>query len=227
MRIVGLTGSIGMGKSTAAAALRRLRIPVHDADAEVHRLLRTDRKLIDAIEAEFPGVTGADGVNRPALGARVFRDPAALRRLEALIHPRVQRSEAAFVRRMRGRRKALVVLDIPLLFETGGDRRCDATMVVAAPEFLQAQRVLRRQGMTRERLAAIRTRQMPDNEKLRRADIVIPTGLDRRFALRILNQALGVLKGDSQRRGAEVLNSPEAIDARDHRRHGDHGPRSQ
>ena len=203
MRIVGLTGSIGMGKSTAAAALRRLRIPVHDADAEVHRLLQTDRKLIDAIEAEFPGVTGADGVNRPALGAQVFGDPAALRRLEALIHPRVQRSEAAFIRRMRGRRKALVVLDIPLLFETGGDRRCDATMVVAAPEFLQAQRVLRRQGMTRERLAAIRTRQMPDNEKLRRADIVIPTGLDCRFALRILNRALGVLKDDSRRRGAE------------------------
>jgi dephospho-CoA kinase len=202
MRIVGLTGSIGMGKSTAAAALRRLRIPVHDADAEVHRLLQTDRKLIDAIEAEFPGVTGADGVNRPALGAQVFGDPAALRRLEALIHPRVQRSEAAFIRRMRGRRKTLVVLDIPLLFETGGDRRCDATMVVAAPEFLQAQRVLRRQGMTRERLAAIRTRQMADDEKLRRADIVIPTGLDRRFALRILNRAMGVLKGDSRRRGA-------------------------
>jgi dephospho-CoA kinase len=202
MRIVGLTGSIGMGKSTAAAALRRLRIPVHDADAEVHRLLRTDRKLIDAIEADFPGVTGADGVNRPALGARVFGDPAALQRLEALIHPRVQRSEAAFIRRMRGRRKTLVVLDIPLLFETGGDRRCDATMVVAAPEFLQAQRVLRRQGMTRERLAAIRTRQMADDEKLRRADIVIPTGLDRRFALRILNRAMGVLKGDSRRRGA-------------------------
>ena len=203
MRIVGLTGSIGMGKSTAAAALRRLRIPVHDADAEVHRLLRTDRKLIDAIEAEFPGVIGADGVNRTALGARVFGDPGALRRLEALIHPRVQRSEAAFVRRMRGRRKALVVLDIPLLFETGGDRRCDATMVVAAPEFLQEQRVLRRPSMTGERLAAIRARQMPDNEKLRRADIVIPTGLDRRFALRILNRALGVLKSDSRRRGAE------------------------
>lgn len=200
MRIIGLTGSIGMGKSTAAGALRRLGIPVHDADAVVHRLLRTDRKLIDAIEAEFPGVTGADGVNRAALGARVFGDPVALGRLEALIHPRVQRSEAAFVRRMRGRRKALVVLDIPLLFETHGDRRCDATMVVAAPEFLQAQRVLRRRGMTSERLAAIRARQMPDNEKLRRADIVIPTGLDRRFALRILNKALGVLKSDSQRR---------------------------
>jgi dephospho-CoA kinase len=203
MRIVGLTGSIGMGKSTAAAALRRLRIPVHDADAEVHRLLQTDRKLIEAIEAEFPGVTGADGVNRPALGARVFGDSAALQRLEVLIHPRVQRSEAAFIRRMRGRRQALVVLDIPLLFETGGDRRCDATMVVAAPEFLQAQRVLRRQGMTGARLAAIRARQMPDGEKLRRADIVIPTGLDRRFALRILNRALSVLKGDSRRRGAE------------------------
>jgi dephospho-CoA kinase len=202
MRIVGLTGSIGMGKSTAAAALRRLGIPVHDADAEVHRLLRNDRDLVAAIEAEFPGVTNAEGVDRAALGARVFGDPAALQRLEGIIHPRVHRAEAAFVRRMRGRRAPLVVLDIPLLFETGGDRRCDATMVVAAPEFLQAQRVLRRQGMTNDRLAAIRARQMPDLEKLKRADVVIPTGLDRRFALRILNRALAVLKGDSRRRGA-------------------------
>jgi dephospho-CoA kinase len=197
MRIVGLTGSIGMGKSTAAGALQRLGIPVHDADAEVHRLLRTDRKLIELIEAEFPGVTSADGVNRTALGARVFGDPAALRRLEALIHPRVQRAEAAFVRRMRGRREPLVVLDIPLLFETGGDRRCDATMVVAAPSFLQEQRVLKRRGMTRERLTAIRARQLPDEQKRQRADVVIPTGLDRRFALRILNRALAVLKHDS------------------------------
>jgi dephospho-CoA kinase len=202
MRIVGLTGSIGMGKSTAANALRRLRIPVHDADAEVHRLLRTDRDLIGAIEAAFPGVAGADGVNRTALGARVFGDPAALRRLEALIHPRVQRSEAAFVRRMQGRRQPLVVLDIPLLFETGGDRRCDSTMAVAAPAFLQEQRVLKRRGMTRERLEAIRARQWSDDKKLRRADIVIPTGLDRRFALRILNQALAVLRHDSRRRPA-------------------------
>src|SRR5262245_29018546 len=201
MRIVGLTGSIGMGKSTAASALRRLGIPIHAADAEVHRLLRADRGLIDAVEAEFPGVTDAAGVNRTALGARVFGNPAALRRLEALIHPRVQCAEAAFVRRMRGRREPLVVLDIPLLFETGGDRRCDATMVVAAPDFLQAQRVLRRQGMTKERLEAIRARQMPNHEKLRRADIVIPTGLDRRLALRILNRALAVLKGDSRPQG--------------------------
>lgn len=199
MRIVGLTGSIGMGKSTAANALRRLGIPVHDADAEVHRLLRTDRQLIAAIEAAFPGVTGPDGVDRTALGARVFGDPAALRRLEHLVHPQVQRSEAGFIRRMRGRRRALVVLDIPLLFETGAERRCDATMVVAAPRFLQEQRVLRRPGMTQQRLTAIRTRQMPDGEKLHRADVVVPTGLDRRLALRILQQALAVLKHDSPR----------------------------
>jgi dephospho-CoA kinase len=194
MRIVGLTGSIGMGKSTAAAALRRLGIPVHDADAEVHRLLRRDRELIAAIEAAFPGVTGADGIDRPALGAKVFNDPAALRRLEALIHPRVRRSEIAFLRRMRAARRAIAVLDIPLLFETGGDARCDAGMVVAAPRFLQEQRVLARRGMTRERLTAIRRRQLSDEEKLRRADVVIPTGLDRRTALRILKQALAVLR---------------------------------
>ncbi|HEY7688006.1 MAG TPA: dephospho-CoA kinase, partial [Dongiaceae bacterium] len=197
MRIVGLTGSIGMGKSTAANALRRLGVPVHDADAEVHRLLRTDKALIAAIEAAFPGVGATDGIDRKALGARVFGDAAALHRLEGLIHPRVREAEAAFVRRMRGQRRPLVVLDIPLLFETGGERRCDSTMVVAAPRFLQEQRVLPRPGMTRERLSAIRARQLDDGEKLKRADIVIPTGLDRHFALRILTQALGVLRGAS------------------------------
>jgi len=194
MQIVGLTGSIGMGKSTAANALRRLGIPVHDADAAVHRLLRSDRKLIAAIESAFPGVSGTDGIDRAALGARVFGDPAALRRLEQLIHPEVRRSETAFLRRMRASRQPLVVLDIPLLFETGGDSRCDATMVVAAPRFLQEQRVLSRAGMTLERLATIRQRQSPDGEKLRRADIVIPTGLNRQFALRILRRALAVLR---------------------------------
>lgn len=200
MRIVGLTGSIGMGKSTAANALRRLGVPVHDADATVHRLLRTDRSLIAAIETAFPGVSGTDGIDRAALGARVFGDPAALRRLEGLIHPQVRRAEAAFLRRMRASRRPLVVLDIPLLFETGGDRRCDATMVVAAPRFLQEQRVLSRAGMTPERLAAIRARQAPDEEKLRRADIVIPTGLNRNYALRILKQALAVLRDSSPAR---------------------------
>ncbi len=194
MRVIGLTGSIGMGKSTAAAALRRLGIPVHDADAEVHRLLRSDSDTIAAIEAVFPGVTGPGGVDRSALGATVFNDPAALRRLEALIHPRVRRSENAFLRRTRAARHPIAVLDIPLLFETGGDSRCDATMVVAAPRFLQEQRVLARSGMTRERLAAIRRRQLPDDEKLRRADVIIPTGLDRRTALRILKRALAVLR---------------------------------
>ena len=113
---------------------------------------RTDRELIAAIEAAFPGVTGPGGVDRPALGAKVFNDPAALRRLEALIHPRVRRSEIAFLRRTRAARRPIAVLDIPLLFETGGDARCDAAMVVAAPRFLQEQRVLARRGMTRERL---------------------------------------------------------------------------
>ena len=201
MRIVGLTGSIGMGKSTAANAFRRLGIPVHDADAEVHRLLRTDKALIAAIETAFPDVAGADGIDRKKLGARVFADASALRRLEQLVHPRVRQSETAFLRRMRGRRQPLVVLDIPLLFETSGDRRCDSTIVVAAPRSLQEQRVLSRPGMSRERLSAIRARQLDDGEKLKRADIVIPTGLDRRFALRILTRALAVLKEATPRRG--------------------------
>jgi dephospho-CoA kinase len=194
MRVLGLTGSIGMGKSTAAAALRRLGVPVHDADAEVHRLMREDRELIAAIDDKFPGVADSGAVDRVALGAKVFNDPAALRRLEALVHPRVRRSEAAFLRRMQSRRHPLVVLDIPLLFETGGDRRCDAAIVVAAPRFLQEQRVLARRGMSPTRLAAIRQRQLGDVDKLQRADVVIPTGLDRRTALRILKQALAVLR---------------------------------
>jgi len=194
MRVIGLTGSIGMGKSTASAALRRLGVPVHDADAVVHRLLCSDRELIAAIETAFPGVTGPGGVDRAALGAKVFNDAAALRRLEALIHPRIRRSEIAFLRRMRAARRPIAVLDIPLLFETGGEARCDAAMVVAAPRFLQEQRVLARRGMTRERLTAIRQRQLSDEEKLRRADVVIPTGLDRRTALQILKRALAVLR---------------------------------
>jgi dephospho-CoA kinase len=202
MQIIGLTGSIGMGKSTVARALRRLGIPVHDADAEVHCLLRQDSALIQAVETSFPGVSGADGINRQKLAERVLGDPVALQRLEALVHPCVRRSQAFFIKSMRGRRCPLVVLDIPLLFETEGDAYCDRTIVVAAPSFLQRQRVLARPGMSVARFIAIRARQMPDEQKLRRADVVIPTGLDRRFALRILTQAIAVLRTSMPQRRA-------------------------
>lgn len=186
MIVLGLTGSIGMGKTTAAAMLRRLGVPVHDADAVVHRLLGRGGAAVAAIAAAFPGVVRGGAVDRAALGAVVFADEAARRRLEAIVHPLVHRAEAAFLARARRQRRRLVVLDIPLLFETGGQRRCDAVAVVSAPAFLQAERVLRRPGMTPERLASVRRAQIPDAEKRRRADAVVPTGLGRRPALRAL-----------------------------------------
>src|SRR5690349_8984605 len=136
MIVLGLTGSIGMGKSTAAAMLRRLGAPVHDADATVHRLLGPGGRAVPQVEAAFPGVSGRLGVDRQKLGAIVFKDPAALRRLEALLHPMVRAAERRFLARMSARRVPVVVLDIPLLYETGGERRCDAVIVVTAPAFL-------------------------------------------------------------------------------------------
>ncbi|MFQ5956133.1 MAG: dephospho-CoA kinase [Kiloniellales bacterium] len=186
MVVLGLTGSIGMGKSAAVAALRRLGVPVHDADAAVHELLGRGGAAVSAVARAFPGVVAGGKVDRAALGRRVFGDAAALSRLEAILHPLVQRSEQRFLRAVAARRRPVAVLDIPLLFETGGDRRCDAVIVVSAPRFVQEARVLRRPGMTRERLQAVWARQMPDAEKRRRADYVVPTGLDKRFALRRL-----------------------------------------
>ncbi|MDF2095595.1 dephospho-CoA kinase [Aquibaculum arenosum] len=176
MRVLGLTGSIGMGKSTAANMLRRMKLPVHDADAAVHRLFATGGAAVPAIEAAFPDSVVEGAVDRRRLGSAVFSDPAALRRLEAIVHPLVRAEALAFLRRHRRARRPLVVLDIPLLYETGGDRLCDAVVLVTAPAFLQEQRVLRRPGMTRERLDAVRAQQMPDREKRRRAEFLVLTG---------------------------------------------------
>ncbi len=176
MRVLGLTGSIGMGKSTASAMLRRLRVPVHDADAVVHGLLRAGGKAVAPIAQTFPGVVEQGAVNRQALGQKVFGQPEALRTLENILHPLVRREEQGFLRRHRRRKSPVVALDIPLLFETGGEARCDLVLVVSCPAFVQTQRVLRRQGMTLEKLNAIRTLQMSDREKRRRADVVLPTG---------------------------------------------------
>jgi dephospho-CoA kinase len=194
MKVLGLTGSIGMGKSTAARLLRRMGLAVHDADSEVHRLLAPGGGAVAAVAAAFPGVVAGGAVDRAALGRLVFADPAALRRLEAILHPRVRRAEAAFLRRHARRHAVLVVLDVPLLLETGGGRRCDAVAVVTAPAFLQAQRVLKRPGMTPERLARVRAQQMADSDKIRRADFVIPTGTGLAPALRRLARAVTVLR---------------------------------
>ena len=202
MIILGLTGSIGMGKSTAAKTLRRLRVPLFDADAVVHRLLAPQGAAVDPVEAAFPGVrSAAGGIDRPLLGQRVFRDPPALRRLERILHPMVRQAEHRFVAQARGRRERLVVLDIPLLFEGGGVTRCDAVLVVSAPPRLQRERVLRRPGMSESRFADILRAQMPDREKRRRADFVVATALGRSLAFRNLKAIVRTLRqGELPRR---------------------------
>ncbi len=180
-RVVGLTGSIGMGKSTAAAMLREAGLPVFDADAEVHRLMARGGAAVAAIDAAFPGTVFDGAVNRRALGDRVFADTEKLRQLERIVHPMVGRAERAFLRRAARERRRAVVRDVPLLFETGGEKRCDWTVVVSAPAHIQAARVLARPGVTRELLESVRAKQTPDAEKRKRADVVIPTGAGRRL----------------------------------------------
>ncbi len=194
MIILGLTGSIGMGKSTAAAMLRRLGVPVHDSDAVVHRLLGRGGRAVARVEAAFPGVVTDGAVDRAALGKRVFGDAAALRRLEGILHPMVGAEKGHFLRRWAGRRVRVVALDVPLLFETGGDRRCDATILVTASAFVQAGRVLRRPGMTPERLAEIRAKQMADGEKRRRADFIVMTGNGFNSTLRRLTRIVRLME---------------------------------
>lgn len=173
--IAGLTGSIGMGKSAVALMLRELGVPVFDADAAVHRLQGPGGPLLPAIEAAFPGTTGADGVKRQELGAKVFGDPEALKRLEAIVHPAVAQMREAFMIEHIG--EPLVVFDIPLLFEKGHGPDLDAVLVVSAPPEVQRQRVLARPGMTAEKFAHILSLQVPDAEKRARATHVIDTGV--------------------------------------------------
>jgi dephospho-CoA kinase len=200
VKILGLTGSVGMGKSTAASMLRRMRVPVYDADAAVHRMMAKSGIAVAAVAAAFPGVAAKGAIDRAALGERVFGDDAAMKRLEAIIHPLVRRDEDAFLRAMRRARAPLVVMDVPLLFESGRQKRYDATMIVLAPEFLQRARVLARPGMTPQRLAAIRARQMPDREKRRRADFIVPSGLGRAVTWRKLRCVLRRLGGAARMR---------------------------
>jgi dephospho-CoA kinase len=173
MLIIGLTGSIGMGKSTAAKRLVALGLPVCDADAEVHKLYRG--KAVAPIEAAFPGTTTPAGVDRQRLAAALLADPSGFKRLEAIVHPLVFEAERDFLRVEADRCAPMAVLEIPLLFEGGGERRVDVTIVVSAPADVQRRRVLERPGMTPEKLDQILARQMPDAEKRRRADFVVDT----------------------------------------------------
>jgi dephospho-CoA kinase len=190
MIILGLTGGIGMGKSTAAAAFRRARIPVFDADAEVHRMQARGGRAIRAIGAAFPGTVRDGEVDRAALRQAVLGQPAALAKLEGILHPMVREQEHAFVTRARRRGARAVVLDIPLLLETGGDRRVDRIVVVSAPRDVQMHRIRARRRMSNADIEAVIARQMPDAEKRRRADVVIPTGLSRHASLKALHRLI-------------------------------------
>lgn len=171
---LGLTGSIGMGKSTVAAMFRDEGVPVFDADAAVHALQGPGGALVDTIEAAFPGITGKNGVDRGKLGTVVFGDSDAMSRLEALIHPEVAKMQQNFLRAHKN--DALIMFDIPLLYEKGGEDAVDAVAVVSAPAAIQRERVLSRPGMSEEKFAHILELQLPDAEKRVRADYIIDTG---------------------------------------------------
>lgn len=205
MIVLGLTGSIGMGKTTAAAAFRQAGAPVFDADAVVHRLLARGGGAVAEVEAAFPDVVRGGAVDREALGRRVFGDAGALEKLEGIVHPKVRASRTRFIRLAGSRGERLVVFDIPLLFETGGEAECDFICVVSAPRFVQAGRVLGRPGMTPEKLAGVLARQMPDAEKRRRADFVVPTGNGKRHSLRRIGSLVTMLR---RRAGAGRARSP-------------------
>jgi dephospho-CoA kinase len=192
--VLGLTGSIGMGKSTIADVLKRLGVPVHDADAAVHKLLGRGGRAVAKVAALFPDALKDGAIDRRALGRLVFGDPGALARLETILHPLVRSEEKRFLARHRRAGEPIVALDIPLLYETGGETRCDAVIVVTAPRRVQLGRVLRRAGMTRQRLAAIEARQTSDAEKRRRADYLVPTGLGKRESHRRVARILRELR---------------------------------
>jgi dephospho-CoA kinase len=173
MFVLGLTGSIGMGKSTTARFFAEEGVPLHDADAAVHRLYEGEATPL--IETAFPGTTSGGRVDRDKLAKKVLGDSVAIKRLETIIHPLVGRAEARFLDEAARKDAAVVVLDIPLLFETGADRRCDAVVVVSAPADVQRARAFERPGMTEEKFQAILAKQMPDAEKRARADFVVDT----------------------------------------------------
>ena len=190
MLILGLTGSIGMGKTTTANDFRRFGALVHDADAVVHGLLAVGGAAVSPVLRAFPGVEVGNSIDRVKLGKRVFGDLKKLRRLESIIHPMVTEHKRLFIERASRQRAQLVVLDVPLLFETGGDAACDAVVTVSAPKFVQAQRVLARPGMDQNCFDQILDKQLPDAEKCRRSDFVVQTGLGRLKSLRMVRKII-------------------------------------
>ncbi len=207
MIVIGLTGSIGMGKTTAARALVRMGLPLHDSDAAVHKLFVRGGSAVGPVRKAFPSAVRDGTVDRAELANLVFHDPRALTRLEAIVHPLVRRESRKFLKCCALHRDSIAVLDVPLLFEVGREGDCDLIVLVTAPAFIQAQRVLRRPGMTEQRLADIRSRQMPDAEKRRRADFIVHTGLGRRESLRCLARIVKLVRDGGWRSGRRAYHA--------------------
>ena len=183
-----------MGKSTVSSLLSRLNNPIHDADKTVHELMGVNGKAYYQIAKSFPRAVQVDGVDRTKLGREVFGNPEKLKQLEDILHPLVREARDKFIRQQNRYKSKLVILDVPLLYETGGERDCDKVLVVSAPYFIQRQRALARQGMTRRRFNDILKRQLPDHEKRRRADFIVPTGLGKAYTYRALQRLMLDLK---------------------------------
>ena len=194
MVVIGLTGSIGMGKTTTAKMLRHLGLPVFDADAVVHELQGPSGAALPKISKAFPGLVKKGALDREGLAERVFEEPESLHRLEEIVHPLVHAAERRFLMRAAAGRADLAVLEIPLLFESGAEHRCDFTIVVTAPSFVQEARVLRRAGMTATKLHAILAQQTPDAEKRKRADFVVPTGMGHHHTLNALREIVRLIR---------------------------------
>jgi dephospho-CoA kinase len=194
---LGLTGSIGMGKSTAAEVFRDCGIPVYDADSIIHDLMSFGGCAVETVGNAFPGVIKGGAIDRALLGEKVFGNKVALARLEAILHPLAHAARVDFLRQAAKRRTKIVVLDIPLLFEIGADKLCDGVAVVTAPTYLQKIRVLSRDGMTEERFHRILKKQMLDSEKRKRADFIIQTSLGRKFSLLRIQSIVAILRSRS------------------------------
>lgn len=194
MLIIGLTGSIGMGKSAAAETFRAHSIPVCDADAEVHKLYAVGGEAVAPIEAAFPGTTSSAGVDRQKLAAMLLADPSRFKILEKIVHPLVREAERAFLAKAKADGHWAAVLEIPLLFEGGGDKAVDVTVVVSAPAEMQKARVLKRPGMTEDKLAQILSRQWPDEKKRAAATFVVDTGGALAFTAEQIDVLLADLK---------------------------------
>ena len=190
MIVLGVTGSIAMGKSTVSTMLSHLNNPIHDADKTVHELMSVNGKAYYEIAESFPGAIQVNGVDRAKLGQEVFGNPEKLKQLEDILHPLVREARNRFVKQQSRYKSRLVILDVPLLYETGGDKDCDKVLVVSAPYFIQKQRALARHGMTQTKFHDILKHQLPDHEKRKRADFIVPTGLGKAYTYRALKRMI-------------------------------------